>query len=417
MTTKRTSLAALVLTLCSAWATANAAPSRQASARDGADWLVSQQRSNGAFFSTSERADETAEHLVAVVAGGVRGKPLTKALDHIGEEGKSAAKRGAFTGRIVSGIVAGGGDPSDHNGVDYVKILRAQYDSSTGAHDASQFFDNLLAANGMLATGSKLSNTAVDYIRSNACTGGGFGFDNGCPKGADVDTTSWAINVLVATGRRTDPLVPQSRTWLLGQQHDDGGFAFTKDIAQTSSDSTGLALSAIAALDEDARSAPWRQSDGDDPVKALLALQHSSGGFRFGAGGSPNGSSTRQAVVGMADVAYPVPAAEAQPTPAPTKAPAANAPAERRADAEDDSTARPPARSAVETTTAPSASPSEDKDNATRTPNATEEAAGFEPPVEETPSSPLRSPLLWGAVALIGTGSAFGLRYLRRRGL
>lgn len=397
------------------------ASSRQDSAAGGARWLVSQQRSSGAFFSTSERPDETAEHLVGLVAGRVGGGGVTRALSYIAKKGPGGASRAAFTGRMISGIVAGGGDPADHGGTDFVAILRDQYDASTGAYDAEQLFADLIAANGALAAGEDLPPKATDHIVANQCGSGGFGYENGCPTDADTDTTAWAISVLTAAGR-AQAQTDAARAWLLTQQHRDGGFGFTKD-KPTSSDSTGLVLSAIAALDEDAREAPWRQKDGDDPVRALAKLQTSSGGFSFGAGGKPNGLSTRQAIVGMAGLAYPVPALKAtaatpSPTPKaegtrtkddPIEPDATPAPTERRTDRE-----RAAASSPVPTGSAPATGdePEENDDARHRT--------GFDRPLSapdasEDDGSPLSSWILLGAGSVLAVaGSSLGFRYLRK---
>jgi hypothetical protein len=173
-----------------------------------------------------------------------------------------------------------------------------------------------------------------------------------------------------------------------------------------------LALSAIDALGEDATRSPWQRPNGNDPVDALLDLQHSSGGFTFVAGGKPNGFSTRQAVVGMASIAYPIPPMSAPvstPEPKKDQADATEAPSSgAQATSEPDD--------APEATGKASASVS----LASATPDATAEAAGFDPPAADPDddSSILTSPFLWAAVvggAGLGTGVA--LWYRRRRAL
>ena len=132
--------------------------------------------------------------------------------------------------------------------------------------------------------------------------GGGFGFENSCTQGADVDTSVWAIDVLVGAGRRSDKAVADARAFILSTQHDDGGFGFAKD-KPTSADSTGLVLSAIAALGENATASPWRQPDGDDPLSALLKLQAPDGSFRFSASTS-DGNVMSTTNVGFVSVSW-----------------------------------------------------------------------------------------------------------------
>jgi hypothetical protein len=283
-----------------------AAAPRIDAARRGAEWIASQQQEDGGFFASGQRVDQTADALVSFVAGRGAGATAPRALENIRRNGADGATRGAYTGRIIAAIVAGGEDPRSFGGTDYVAKLTAQYDAQTGRYDSENLFSNLQGANGMLASGERLPGKAIDAIYANACSGGGFGYENGCANGADVDTTAWAINVLVAAGRRSDAEVASARAFLLSAQQQDGGFGFTRD-KPTSADSTGLVLSAIDALREKAIATPWRQDDGDDPVQALLPLQDEDGSFRFVASSRKgNALSTINAVPGLGGVAYPI---------------------------------------------------------------------------------------------------------------
>jgi hypothetical protein len=302
---------------------------RLTSARRAAQWLVDGQQSNGAFFSSTQRVDQTAETLVAVVAGGITGSPVTSALDYIRANGQAGASRAAFTGRIVAGIVAGGGDPKSFGGVDYVSILNSQYDQATGAYEPGDFdfFSNVIAATGAVAANGTLPPQAVAYLRSNECPGGGFSFSKACAFGPDLDTTALTVNVLVAAGLAADPTVIDARTFALTRQGDDGGFAFD-GFSSTSGDSTGLGLALIAALGEEAQVHPWRQPDGDDPVTALLGLQDAAGAFKFSsAEAAGNALTTVNAIPGMAGRPLPIrgtptaPPPSDEPTPDPEPAP------------------------------------------------------------------------------------------------
>ena len=329
MTAVRRPLVAGLLAAVLACAIGGSGPPAHASARGdaarkGADWIAGEQADDGGFFASGQRVDQTAETLAAIVAGGVRGRPVTRAVSYLRKHAASGATRGAYTGRIVAGLVAAGENPREFAGTDFVAKLDDQYDKGSGAYDTENLFTNLMGANGAVAVRKALPAKAAAYIGDNACSKGGFGFQNGCAEGPDVDTSAWVINVLVAAGRKSDPAVDSARTYILSVQRDDGGFGFTQDKS-TSADSTGLVLSAIEALGERTTKAPWRRGDGGDPVKALLPLQHSSGGFRFvSSSKSPNALSTMNAVPGLARVAYPIPKiTEAPTTPKPTSAPTA----------------------------------------------------------------------------------------------
>lgn len=296
--------AALGLVVVAASATATIPTVAADDARDASAWLESQQKNNGAFFTTAQKANDTAITIAAAAAGGLEKDAAAAASKYIASKGPSRATRGGYTGQMIAGLVAIGADPRDHGGFDYVEALQDGY--SSGRYDSTQFFDNLLGANGALAAGIKLPSAAVSYITGNECPGGGWGFDAGCPSGADVDTTALAINVLAATGKRSDATVGRGRSLLLARQRSDGGFGFASD-KPTSADSTGLALTAIAALGEDPKQGPWKQPDGDDPLRALRGLRHPSGGFKFIASASkPNAMSTINAIPGLEGIAYPI---------------------------------------------------------------------------------------------------------------
>ncbi|MEX0875093.1 MAG: prenyltransferase/squalene oxidase repeat-containing protein [Actinomycetota bacterium] len=311
--------------------------SRAASAHEAAEWIAGQQTSTGAFIAEDLRVDLHAEALAAVVAGVVGATTIEDALDYMESNGEAGATEGARTGRIIAGIVAGGEDPEDFGGVDYVAILASQLDSTQGRYrkDATatytDLFSNLLAANGDIAADGQLPESVKDYILGQKCPDGGYAFGGvGDCAFNDVDTTALAVNALAnsgLTGADVDDALDEARTYLLGAQNPDGGFTFCC-AGGTSSDSTGLALAAIAALGEDAESHPWMQADGDDPVQALESLQTSEGSFRFADedfNGDPitegNTLSTVNAIPGMAGESYPIQAAEPGPDPDPTPTP------------------------------------------------------------------------------------------------
>ncbi len=313
-------------------ASASASPaSRAASAAAAAQWMADQQTASGAFFAEDLRVDLHAEALAAAVAGGIDESTLEAALEYIEENGEAGATEGARTGRLVAGIFAGGEDPTDFGDADYATILASQFDETTGSYEdgtgtpyGDNLFGNLIAANGQIAATGSLPDEAVDWIISQQCTigadAGGFGFAR-CQFGSDVDTTALAINALAnsgTSGAGVDNALTTARTYLLNAQNTDGGYTFCC-AGTTSSDSTGLALTAVSALGEDAEATPWVDGEGDDPVEALENLQHADGYFRFTEAdpGTIN-LSTVNALPGMAGESYPVQPAAVAPDPTPT---------------------------------------------------------------------------------------------------
>jgi hypothetical protein len=395
------------------------ANSRGDAARRGADWIAAEQADDGGFFGSGQRVDQTAETLAAMIAGGVTGRPVKRAVSYLRKHAADGATRGAYTGRIVAGLIAAGENPRAFADTDFVATLDDQYDESSGAFDTENLFTNLTGANGAVAAKKELPSKAIAYIADNACGDGGFGFENGCAEGPDVDTSAWVINVLAAAGHAGDTAVASAKSYLLSVQQSDGGFGFTKDKS-TSADSTGLVLSAIEALGERTTKAPWRQDDGGDPVKALLQLQDASGGFRFIASSkSPNALSTQNAVPGLAKVAYPIPKVEATASPKPSSAasaqPSRPSPAPRASGA-----ARPvPGSGATSTATqaSPGASGAATSGPSGRTITFTPQpSAPFGSASQPLSDETIPAPVLWAGLGVVVAGAGAGTwLWLRRR--
>jgi hypothetical protein len=413
------------------------ASTRSDAAGKAADWIASQQRSNGAFFSEGQRVDETGETIAALVAAGGSAKAVDKALGYLRENGPAGASRGGFTGRIIAGIVAGGEDPRDFGETDYVALLESQWDDATG-YDAQNLFGHLLAVNGLLAAKEPVEKKAIRFIRDAQCDNGGFvgaSQDGTCSGPPDVDATAWTINVFVASGRAGDSLVKDARAFLLSAQKSDGGFPHAPEFKATRAESTGLALAAVAALDEPATSAPWKRSGGD-PVTALVELQDDGGAFRSTPAEKPSGFTTWNALTGLAKRSYPVrPAVKPDPSPDPTQAPSEPTPeATPRAEPENqpratDSGALPraprqiggvPPRASLRGAAPPEppaagrTSSSEPHRSAQGLPDPS--INPFDSTTERTTSS--LPAIVWGAIAVgfAGTGAAIAFQWLRSRG-
>lgn len=269
------------------------------SAARGARFIVGKQTASGAFFSETAAANGVAEALAAVVAAGTTGRPVEEALDYIDANGPVDASRGAYASRLIMGIVSAGGNPRTFGGFDYVARLKSFYQPS-GTYDGGNLYSTALAALGILAAGEKLPEQAITYFRLNECPGGGFSWQNGCLASPNVDTTALVVSVFVGQGIPAgDASRSRARSFLLGAQNADGGFA--EGAGQpTNSNSTGLALKALADTGESAASAPWRKPDGANPVDALVSLQDPSGGFKHkSTSKGANNYATVQAVWGL----------------------------------------------------------------------------------------------------------------------
>jgi hypothetical protein len=286
------------------------------SARRGAQWILDNLEADGSFPQIGNAAVDTSDAIAAVVAGGLSGAPLAPMIAFLQANGPAEATRGAYTGRMIAGIVAAGANPSSFGGFDYTATLVSQYDTGSGAFDPANAFANVQAANGALAANGTLPPLAVTYILSHECPGPefGFGFGNACSFGPDVDTTALTVNALVAAGLSSDAAVARARSYLFSKENPADGLFF--GCCGTSTTSTGLALAMINALGEDPQAPPWRQSATADPVQALLANQDPAGGFSEPGCGVCTNFATVNIIPGMSGRSYPIRPAATGPPPA-----------------------------------------------------------------------------------------------------
>lgn len=160
----------------------------------------------------------------------------------------------------------------------------------------------------------------VDYIRSAQKPGGGWSFDGdpddaGFP--AEVDTTSFAVQALIAGGADpTDAAVQQGLAFMAPEQNADGSWSA---FGAVSAEATSRALLAIAAAGYDPNSSCWRDTvlpelagtPYGSPDDALAGLQAADGSIA-GPGSFDASFSTAQAVQGLERNWLPIARGEAQ---------------------------------------------------------------------------------------------------------
>jgi Prenyltransferase and squalene oxidase repeat len=205
---------------------------------------------------------------------------------------------------------------------------------------ANAFNQTLFAALAHELVNGSVPAQTVQYIRSKqkpANGGWAFDADTGTVTDADVDTTSLAVQALIAGGvAPSDPAVQGGLAFIASQQNADGSWSAFGNV---SSESTSRAILAIAAAGYDPDVSCWRDtvlpgSAGTPygaPDGALVALQQADGSI-VGPGSFSPAFSTAQAVQGLERTWLPIETAPAQVCPPPggdpaeTPAPAPAAP-------------------------------------------------------------------------------------------
>lgn len=332
---------ALLLALGPLPATARTKPAsaQAASLTRAGDWLTGRQTGEGDLPGYT--ASGVGELVIALLAGGRPGEPVDRALGYLHRHGARDARSPAHAARIVMGMHAGGADASTHLGV-----IDAGFDPATGAYEEN-VYAHALAMVGAAISGD-VPGGAVTHLETNQCLSGGFAWRRGCAGVPDTDTTAMAISALRAAGRPADDdAIVRARTYLNQVRNDDGGWGL-EPADPTNANSTGLVLSALAALGEDPSSLR------PDPRNALAALQTDDGGFAYTEGGAANDYATVQATIGLAGVPYPPPAFQ-RPTPPSPPATTEPSPTEGAPPSEPDTIALAPEDTPVPPSLAPPA--------------------------------------------------------------
>jgi hypothetical protein len=288
----RAGLAALVVVLvvtgCK-WTGINV-PAVRSTAKNARDWLVTKQQPGGGFevagfagFETpdailaiAENAQQqatwsTAQALAEVTAVKVGGKsPLDWADDfadgpiNAGQAAKLLVLVAAPLGLPIKTFNPQN-DATKRNLISTVDA-GAQPNGSYGAFNATLY----AALARWIVTGSVPANTLA-YIRAGQQSSGGWDFAND-PTGsdADIDTTSLAIQVLVAAKVATnDTDLRQALAYLAHQQRANGSFP---SFGADDPNSTAVAVVAITAVGENAAFPCWR----DRAVPAFHGSAYSS---------------------------------------------------------------------------------------------------------------------------------------------
>jgi hypothetical protein len=185
---------------------------------------------------------------------------------------------------------------------------------------ATSFNQTLFAALAKKLVDGSVPAATTNYIRTKqkpANGGWAFDADTGTNTDADVDTTSLAIQALIAGGvAPADPAVQNGLAFTASQQNGDGSWSAFGNV---SSESTSRAILAIASAGYDPNSSCWRDTVRPDlagsaygaPDSALVALQGANGSIA-GPGSFSPAFSTAQAVQGLEREWLPIASAASQ---------------------------------------------------------------------------------------------------------
>jgi hypothetical protein len=278
-----------------------------AAAQSAASWIAGQQAADGSIGGS---LSTTVNAILALAAAHVDPAAAQKALSDV-EANAGAYINSASTdnadgpGQLANLILdahAMNVDPTNFGGTNLVARLLATEQTSgpdTGMFGTDQQLTDFLVGTyvqglvftALKAVGQKADQPAISWLTGEQCASGGWtlpdqALGGGCTEdpagfmGPDNQTTSLAVQGLVAQGALTASIESRALAYFTAGQDADGGWSTYPNTSVapqvTDSQSTGLAIQALLALGMSPTGATFTSS-GHSPVSALLALVVTSG--------------------------------------------------------------------------------------------------------------------------------------------
>jgi len=308
---------------------------RAASAQAALDWLRANQLTDGGWDVGADPGI-TIDSVFAIVAAGENpsdwvssggNTPMdflaTHAISYTDSLSPSNETDPSKVGKLVCGIIAGGGNPESFAGRDWVTYLDDLYDPNTGTFgDQGYVKDSNWCILAQVALRQDVSLLATNWLKDQQQDSGGWWTQNGGAWWDVVNTndTSLAVQALMASGESIGSMaVTDAINYFQTQQQLDGGFPFADPLPWGDPESgpinDGLVIQAFCAVGEDPMGVRWRtQLTATDsitmvihnPVENLLSFQNiSTGGFP-GWTGADDAQVTAQVIPGLLCEPLPV---------------------------------------------------------------------------------------------------------------
>jgi len=252
-------------------------PSEPSSTHGNADaglaaaWLASQLGANGDVLKNDDSTTNwgtTIDAVIALASAGVGGDQISATAAVLNASGSAyvgtpdqVKSNWQYIAKMALGLEVAGLDPTNFGGRDLIADLMSALNSDGSFGSAFGNKVAFLQALAMLAlarTDGGVPPQATAWMLKQQCTtgtnSGSFGWPSGCST-ADADSTSLAIQALVAAGVPSDnPAVVAAEQWLKTQQDSTGGIL---SYGTPNTNSTGLAAQALA--DDASFTGPARQ--------------------------------------------------------------------------------------------------------------------------------------------------------------
>jgi prenyltransferase beta subunit len=259
-------------------------------------WLVKQQMTDGGYgsgFSIGSDIGATADAVIAIAAAKVPLSTVKNAagltpVDYLKSQVTTAHLSTGQYAKIALAVKAAGLNPAQFSGKDLRALISAGYNEKTGVY-GDTLFVHAEAILALATTGAIVPAQAIATLESKQSPTGGWSFmGSGVP---DVDTTSTAVQALIAVGQPAKTgSAGRGMGYLHSLQNTDGGFPYQSPSpygTDTNANSTALVAQAIIASGDQPES--WAAPKGN-PLSAIINLQQRSGAFAYQAAGASDNS-------------------------------------------------------------------------------------------------------------------------------
>ena len=274
------------------------------------DYLRSGQTTDGDIDGFSTSAWVT----MAIAAAGedphdwkVRNNPSI--VDYLANNADDASSATDYA-RMILAIVAADEDPASFGGVNFVTLLKGQYDD-TQIGDASLLNDDFWGVMALISAGespsSEIVAKSVAFIKSNQ-NATDHGWSWGVGGDSDVDDTAAAIMALIAAGESSSSdVVTKGLAFIKSTQVNSGGFVSPGSWGADNADTDSWAIDAIVAAEQEPTSDNWTKS-GKNPIDDLFTFQQGDGSFYWQSGnpGMSVPKTTASAILALLGKPYPV---------------------------------------------------------------------------------------------------------------
>ncbi len=280
-------------------------------------YIATQQRPNGSIPAFSP-IGSTSDAVLAFVAGGVGEGEVGEALGYLRRRVVHGKADGVgLQAKIVSAVVAAGGDPRAFGGMDLVQAIVDSL-GANGRFDHASVFDDALAVIALVAAGEPVPEVAIQWLVDAQCVDGGWQYnrpasttdDEHCHStsrptkdffDSDTNTTSYVVQAIEAAGGATFTADPFAFFDAIRDEKRHG-WGYTWGFETTDANSTALAIQAYAATGEPVP---------DGALGALRKLQDPTcGGWSFTWAGprrtDPDPGATIGAVLGLLQQPLPL---------------------------------------------------------------------------------------------------------------